>query len=199
MPGLRDPAFRRRFAIAIEPEAQALPRRLLQWLAAIEPPEDRAFLAHCFCDLYHHLPTLLHRHDRMGMATSMEMRVPFLENGMFDLAFHMPRRAKLNHGRGKWVVKEAAAAVLPADIVHAPKKGFPMPAAFTAGCQRLLPGGPMVDLMQWSSTTLNEVLSLAASDALFRYQVLSLELWLRLYFGGETREGLGERLQLLVT
>jgi asparagine synthase (glutamine-hydrolysing) len=96
MASRRDSAFRRRLMIAVEPEIQSLPRRFLKQLQSIDPPEDRAFFAQCLNDLYDNLPTLLHRHDRMGMAASMEMRVPFLENDMFDLAFHLPRRAKLH-------------------------------------------------------------------------------------------------------
>jgi asparagine synthase (glutamine-hydrolysing) len=193
----RDPRFRRRLVIAMEPELQGLPRRLMDHLHSIDPPEDRAFLAQCFNDLYDNMQTLLHRHDRMGMAASIEMRVPFLENEMFDLAFHLPRRAKLHKGRGKWVVKEAASLLLPADVVHAPKKGFPIPPDVTRGCEGLLLRGLVPALMGWSSASLDEVLALARDDAAFRFQVTGLEIWMRLFFGSETAGSIGERLQEL--
>ena len=142
----RDPTLRRRLVLAVEPELQGQPGRFMELLRSIDPPEDRAFLAQCFNDVYDNMQTLLHRHDRMGMAASIEMRVPFIENEVFDLAFHLPRRAKLHHGRAKWVVKEVASELLPADVVHAPKKGFPVPDNMTRGCERLLRGGYMAQL-----------------------------------------------------
>jgi asparagine synthase (glutamine-hydrolysing) len=193
----RDPAFRRRLTIAVEPETHLLPQRFLNRLRAVEPPEDRAFLAQCLYELYDSLPSLLHRHDRLGMGASMEMRVPFLENGMMDLAFHLPRRAKLQRESGKWIVKQAASELLPADVVHAPKKGFPMPAHFTRGCQRLLLDGLAKDYMEWSSATLDEILALAADEPVFRLQITGLEIWMRLFFGNEKPEQIGERLQQL--
>jgi asparagine synthase (glutamine-hydrolysing) len=194
MPSRRHIAFRRRFTIAVEPQIQLLPHHFLERLQAVEPPEDRAFFAKCFYDLYDNLPTLLHRHDRMGMAASIEMRVPFLGNDLVDLAFHLPRRAKLHRNCGKWVVKEAATGLLPSDVVHAAKKGFPMPAGYPRGCERLLHDGLVCEHLKWSSATLNEVLTFAADDAAFLFQVTSLEIWMRLFFGNETPARIGERL-----
>ncbi len=199
MPSRKDPMFRRRLMTAMDAEIELLPRRLLERLASIEPPEDRAFLAQCFTDLYDSLPTLLHRHDAMGMAASMEMRVPFLENDMLDLAFHLPRRAKLHRGIGKWVVKMAAIERLPADIVHASKKGFPMPEAFTRGTQRLLLNGLLREQMEWSSATLDEILEMVKDDAAFRYHITGLEIWMRIFFGKETPDRVGEHLLTLAS
>jgi asparagine synthase (glutamine-hydrolysing) len=199
MPSRRDPAFRRRLMIAVEPEIQSLPSRVMEQLQGVDPPEDRAFYAQCLYDLYDNLPTLLHRHDRMGMAASIEMRVPFIENKMLDLAFHLPRRAKLHHAIAKWVVKTAAAEVLPKDVVHATKKGFPMPAGFSRGCERLLKSGILSEKMQWSSGTIEDVLSLAAQDGSFRFQVTGLEIWLRMFVGNEAPDQIGDRLQTLAT
>jgi asparagine synthase (glutamine-hydrolysing) len=199
MPSRRDPIFRRRLMIAVEPDIQLLPSRLLERLQAIDPPEDRAFFAQCLYDLYDNLPSLLHRHDRMGMAASIEMRVPFLENKMFDLAFHLPRRAKLHNSIAKWVVKAAASEVIPADVVHAPKKGFPMPSEFSRGCELLLRNGFVPEQLKWSSTTMEEVLMLAREDAVFRFQVAGLEIWLRLFYGSETPDRIGDRLQELAS
>jgi asparagine synthase (glutamine-hydrolysing) len=88
------------------------------------------------------------------------MRVPFLENEMFDFAFHLPRRAKLHRKVGKWVVKQAAAETLPAGVVYATKKGFPMPESFWAGTQQMIAGGALADSMQWSSDTIEGVLAI---------------------------------------
>ena len=195
MPSRKDPLFRRWLMTAMDAEIELLPRRILERLASIQPPEDRAFLAQCFADLYFGLPGLLHRHDAMGMAASMEMRVPFLENDMLDFAFHLPRRAKLQREVGKWVVKMAAIQRLPSDIVHASKKGFPMPEAFSQRAERLLIGGLLKEQMEWSSGTLDEVLAMAKDDVTLRYHVTGLEIWMRIFFGQETPDQVGERLQ----
>lgn len=124
----------------------------------------------------------------------MEMRVPFLENDLIDFAFHLPRRAKLHRNTGKWLVKQAAAEVLPADVVFARKEGFPLPTAYAFGTERLLDGGMLAELMQWPAATIGEIMVLLRGDGALRFQVVGLELWFRLYFGGETPEALGERL-----
>ncbi len=188
------PKLRRRQMVALEPDDELLPQRLLDLLAAVRPPADRAFLAHGLYSLYHHLSWLLHRHDRMGMAASMEMRVPFIENEMLDFAFHLPRRTKLHRGIGKWVVKQAAAEVLPRDIVYAKKKGFPMPETFTRGTQRLLSGGALPELMEWSESATEGIVAMLGKDGHLRFQVVGLELWARIFLHGEAPGALGEKL-----
>jgi asparagine synthase (glutamine-hydrolysing) len=183
-----------RRAIAFDTDGELLPKRLIKILAPVEPEADRAFLAHCLYSLHDHLPWILHRHDRLGMAASMEMRVPFLENEMFDFAFHLPRRAKLHRRVGKWLVKQAAAEVLPSDVVYARKKGFPLPNEFSRGTQRLLAGGMVAEFMQWPADTTQEIIAMLGKDEHLRFHLVGLELWFRLFLGGETPEALGEKL-----
>lgn len=76
MPAKAERSFRDRMTVALDPEDELLPQQLLYLLAPIKADADRAFLAHSLCSLYHHLSWILHRHDRVGMAASMEMRVP---------------------------------------------------------------------------------------------------------------------------
>jgi asparagine synthase (glutamine-hydrolysing) len=70
---------------------------------------------------------LLERGDRMAMAASVELRPPFLDHRLVELAFRLPSRVKLRRGTGKWVVKEVARRLLPAEIVDRPKVGFRVP------------------------------------------------------------------------
>jgi asparagine synthase (glutamine-hydrolysing) len=76
---------------------------------------------------------LLERGDRMSMAASLELRPPFLDVDVVELAFSMPTSVKvrLRGGRpvGKWVVKELARRHLPASIVDRRKVGFRVPLA----------------------------------------------------------------------
>jgi len=187
--------FHHRMAIALDAEGELLPHRLLALLAPVKASADRAFLAQCLWSLYHYLPWILHRHDRIGMAASIELRVPFLENKMFDFAFHLPRRAKLHRGTGKWVIKQAAAEVLPRDIVYARKKGFPMPGRFSRGTQRLLAGGMLAELMEWPNDVTQEIV--AGIDGRLRFHAVSLELWARIFFRGEDPAALADQLAVL--
>ena len=169
----------------------------MSMLSPIASVGDRALVGHCLFDFHNHLPWILHRHDRMGMASSLEMRVPFLENGMIDLASHFPRRAKLYRGQTKWVVKTAAEARLPRKIVHARKKGFPIPESFSSGTERLLAGGLLAEQMEWAARTADEIINLAATASNVRFRLVGLELWLRIFLDGADLEELGEQLMAL--
>lgn len=70
---------------------------------------------------------LLERGDRMSMAASLELRPPFLDHRLVELAFRLPSRVKVRRGRTKWVVKEVARRYLPDRIVDRPKAGFSVP------------------------------------------------------------------------
>jgi asparagine synthase (glutamine-hydrolysing) len=78
---------------------------------------------------------LLERGDRMSMAASVELRPPFLDVDVVDLAFSLPSRMKVRSGTGKWVVRQLARDLLPPEIVDRPKVGFrvPMDAWFRTG------------------------------------------------------------------
>ena len=70
---------------------------------------------------------LLERGDRMSMAASLELRPPFLDHRLVELAFTLPSDVKVRGRTTKWVVKEVARRYLPADIVDRPKVGFKVP------------------------------------------------------------------------
>jgi len=78
---------------------------------------------------------LLERGDRMSMAASVELRPPFLDVDVVDLAFSLPSRVKVRSGTGKWVVRQLARRLLPSEIVDRPKVGFrvPLDAWFRTG------------------------------------------------------------------
>ena len=122
------------------------------------------------------------------------MRVPFLENEMFDFAFHLPDAPNSGAKSGNGSSKRAAAETLPPDIVYANKKGFPVPKAFWAGTEQLIEGGALAGFMHWSSDTTEDILAMLAKDEHLHFQLVGVELWLRIAFGGETPETLGEKL-----
>ena len=56
---------------------------------------------------------LLERGDRMSMAASVELRPPFLDHRLVELAFSLPSWVKVRPGQTKWVLKEVARRHLP--------------------------------------------------------------------------------------
>lgn len=75
---------------------------------------------------------LLMKADRMSMATSLELRTPFLDYRLVEWAFRAPISAKVGPGADgrpttKRVLRQFAESRLPAAIVSRPKQGFPVP------------------------------------------------------------------------
>ena len=65
--------------------------------------------------------------DRMSMAVSLETRVPYLDKDMVELAFRIPGELKLKGNTTKFILKRAAASLVPRDCVYRPKEGFSIP------------------------------------------------------------------------
>jgi asparagine synthase (glutamine-hydrolysing) len=65
--------------------------------------------------------------DRMSMAVSLEVRVPFLDVDLVELAFAMPNSLKLAGGETKYLLKKLATKYIPDSCVYRPKEGFSIP------------------------------------------------------------------------
>ncbi len=70
---------------------------------------------------------ILLKADRMSMAHSLELRVPFLDREMLDLALAMPASTRVRPDEGKIALRRAAAEDLPAITSNRPKLAFPSP------------------------------------------------------------------------
>lgn len=70
---------------------------------------------------------LLIKADRSSMAASLELRSPFLDHKLVELAATIPMNLKLNGKVTKYILKEAAQGLLPEKIIHRPKHGFGVP------------------------------------------------------------------------
>lgn len=81
---------------------------------------------------------LLLKADKMTMAASVELRVPFLDHRLVEFAASVPSEFKCLHGQGKRLLKSSMTNRLPAEIVHRKKMGFPVPVRRWFG-QDLLP------------------------------------------------------------
>lgn len=81
-----------------------------------------------YIDLKTWLPDdLLVKADRMTMANSLELRVPFLDHRLVELAARLPQRLKVRGKTTKYLLKKWAGPLLPDRIIHRSKKGFPVP------------------------------------------------------------------------
>jgi len=65
--------------------------------------------------------------DKMSSAWGLEERVPFLDHRVVELAFQLPRRAKLKGFDEKHVLKRAFTGIVPKDILKRRKHGFDVP------------------------------------------------------------------------
>jgi asparagine synthase (glutamine-hydrolysing) len=67
---------------------------------------------------------MLHYSDRVSMAHSLEVRVPFLDHHVVELAARIPSHLKLHRGTTKYLVKSAARGLVPDRIIDKNKTGF---------------------------------------------------------------------------
>lgn len=74
------------------------------------------------------LPTMLRNYDRDSMASGVEIRMPFMDYRLIQLAFSVERQAKIRNGFSKAIVRDALAEYMPKDIAYRKdKKGFNAP------------------------------------------------------------------------
>ena len=73
---------------------------------------------------------ILLKADKMCMAHSLELRVPFLDKKVMEFAQHIPASFRVNESGNKQVLRHAANRVLPDEWATRPKKGFPVPLKF---------------------------------------------------------------------
>ncbi len=167
--------------------------------------------------LYFECKTFLHGllvvEDKLSMAHSLESRVPFLDNDLVDFACRIPierkvpdlhdlhrldenqqRKDKLyerDWTRGKHILREAMARLLPPEIATAPKQGFSAPdeswfrgraAGFVQ--ERLLdPSSPLFQYLQpaFVEAVVKSHQQEKENKRLLIWSLLSLDSWLRAF------------------
>ncbi len=70
---------------------------------------------------------ILVKADRMSMAHSLELRVPFLDRGVWEAASRIPVEHRLTGAQTKVALRRAVEKLVPPAIVERPKMGFPTP------------------------------------------------------------------------
>lgn len=92
----------------------------------VSDPAERAMVV----DLQTYLPDdLLAMGDRMSMAHSLEVRVPFCDHVLAQFAIGLPAHERFRHRRLKSFLKRTLRTSLPEHLLHRPKQGFMVPLA----------------------------------------------------------------------
>lgn len=81
-----------------------------------------------YLDLHLWLPgDILLKADKMSMAHSLELRVPFLDKEVMKVASALPKKHRVEGKETKKALRAAALSVLPEEWAKRPKVGFPVP------------------------------------------------------------------------
>jgi asparagine synthase (glutamine-hydrolysing) len=70
---------------------------------------------------------MLTKVDLMSMKKALEVRVPFLDHRVVELAFKMPGSLKLRGLKRKYILLQTFKELLPPSLLHRPKQGFEVP------------------------------------------------------------------------
>jgi len=93
-------------------------------------PSDGLVRPALYIDYHTYLPEdLLHLADRLSMAHSLELRVPFVDHEVVEDLFPIPDRTRVGLGRPKRLLRKALRPRLPSAHFSAPKRGFVGPTA----------------------------------------------------------------------
>lgn len=94
------------------------------------PKLNNSILNMMALDTVSYLPDdILVKVDRAAMANSLETRVPFLDHTVFELAWRLPLKAKLEEGKTKKCLRDILSKYVPDQLIDRPKKGFGVPLA----------------------------------------------------------------------
>jgi|CXWL01.1.fsa_nt_gi asparagine synthase (glutamine-hydrolysing) len=143
-------------------------------------------------ELKNRLPELLlMRVDKMSMASSIETRVPFLDEDLVAFALTIPSSLKFKNGQPKYILKQAARGLIPDAIIDRKKWGF-------CGSATNMLSDPMVEYARTcilSSPLIRERFHRGSVEALFRshrdqkrfnsfkiWNLLNLVLWHHCWF-----------------
>ncbi|WP_019153632.1 asparagine synthase (glutamine-hydrolyzing) [Robertmurraya massiliosenegalensis] len=73
---------------------------------------------------------ILLKADKMTMAHSLELRVPFLDKEVFNIASRIHYKHKINNHTTKYILRKAAEGIVPAHVLNRKKLGFPVPIRY---------------------------------------------------------------------
>jgi asparagine synthase (glutamine-hydrolysing) len=147
-----------------------------------------------FTEFAQRLPEmLLMRVDKMGMANSIEPRVPFLDHRIVEMSFALEFKKKIPDKKTtKYLLKKASANIIPDEIINRKKQGFAAPVNewlrnewFNFTKETLL-NSDFIKNGIFSPDYINKILTLHKSGkrnfSKQIYSLLMLNLWHKEYF-----------------
>ena len=128
---------------------------------------------------------ILTKVDRASMASSLEVRAPFLDHEFLSWGLRLPAGLKIGAGGGKHILKQALEPLLPHDILYRPKQGFtsdlaPLFRAQMARVRGLVLGPVMLESGLFDGAAISRLLDAHESGTRDHAQII----WLLLAFEG---------------
>jgi len=205
LPFVKDPYYKRKASLEMAPDALQryfnlylspsvsdwMPGKVWEqeiWaLKGLDKVRHRADLA-SLLDIKTYLPdAMLYKVDRSSMASSLEVRVPYLDNTVIDYALQLPLKSKSDgQFRHKAVLKHLLGRLAPHYQIDAPKKGFSFPldtwlrGSWATLTQDLLTSAFFIE-MGWEPAPLQQLVSEYFKGDKRHYTIvwylLNLALW----------------------
>ena len=93
-----------------------------------ETKKENDILRKMYIDLNFWLPNdILLKADKMSMANSVELRVPFLDKKVWNLSSKLPTKYMVHKNQTKYIFRQVAEQVIPKEWAKRKKLGFPVP------------------------------------------------------------------------
>lgn len=134
----------------LHPDFRALAESLPPIQPFTDPLQNLQYRDSC----YTKIPRALRFNDRVSMRASTELREPFLDHRLFELALRQAPDRKIRDGQGKWLLRQMARRLLPGGLVAAPKRALQTP-------QREWLRGP---LRPWATACIEAALAAHGGD-----------------------------------
>ena len=137
---------------------------------------------------------LLIKADKMTMANSVELRVPFLDHKVLEFAARLPRNQKVRGLRMKYLAKRALRGYVPDEILARQKAGFPVPYedwlrnSLGRWVAEILLDSKTLSRAYFKRSSIEELIRRNANDPEYSKEIFSLvvlELWHRTFVDRE--------------
>jgi len=92
----------------------------------VDPLNEVFFVDSNYCLVY----DMLRKVDAMSMQNALEVRVPFLDHRVVELAYNMPSRLKIKGLKRKYILLKTFGYLLPSKILTRKKSGFEIPIGY---------------------------------------------------------------------
>jgi len=135
---------------------------------------------------------LLMRVDKIGMAHSIEARVPFLDQRLIEFVMSIPEKQKIpDKSSTKYLLKKAVEPILPHSIIHRPKQGFWAPVTewlrgqwYDYAYNTVTNSGIIIDYfnVDYVKSLFENHRNSKADNGLKIFQLLELALWWQRFF-----------------